>query len=85
MANSVDLDEAAHYEPPYQDLRCSLIPLCSSLALKVLITPRTEICMYWGGGKGTDGGEDALTLSVVEWLKLSIVLPVVKISKHKSL
>ena len=26
-ANSVDLDEVAHYEPPHQDLRCLQIQL----------------------------------------------------------
>ena len=30
-ANSVDLDEVAHYEPPHQDLRCLQIVLFSSL------------------------------------------------------
>ena len=36
MANSVDLDEAAHYEPPHQDLCCLQIQLFLSLALEVL-------------------------------------------------
>ena len=30
-ANSVDLDEVAHYEPPHQDLRCLQIQLFLSL------------------------------------------------------
>ena len=33
-ANSVDLDEVAHFEPPHQDLRCLRIQLFSSLVLK---------------------------------------------------
>ena len=33
-ANSVDLDEVAHDEPPHQDLRCLQIPLFSSVVLK---------------------------------------------------
>ena len=40
MTNRVDLDEAAHNEPPHQDLRCLLIQLFSSLALKVLKNKR---------------------------------------------
>ena len=36
MANSVDLDEVAHYEPPHQDLRCLQIQLFSSLVVKEL-------------------------------------------------
>ena len=35
-ANSVDLDEAAHYEPPHQDLCCLQILLNASLGLKEL-------------------------------------------------
>ena len=35
-ANSVDLVEVAHYEPPHQDLRCLQIHLFSSLVLKEL-------------------------------------------------
>ena len=35
-ANSVDLDEVAHYEPPHQDLHCLQIPLFSSLVLQEL-------------------------------------------------
>ena len=34
MANSVDLDEVAHYWPPHQDLCCLQIQLFLSLALK---------------------------------------------------
>ena len=34
--NSVDLDEVAHSEPPYQDLRCSQTQLFLSLVLKEL-------------------------------------------------
>ena len=36
MANSVDLDEVAHHEPPHQDLHCLQIQLFLSLALKKL-------------------------------------------------
>ena len=36
MANSVDLDEVTHHEPPHQDLRCFQIQLFSSLVLKEL-------------------------------------------------
>ena len=32
-ANSVDLDEVAHYEPPHQDLCCLQIQLFSSLVV----------------------------------------------------
>ena len=35
-ANSVDLDDVAHYEPPHQDLRCLQIQLFPSLVLKEL-------------------------------------------------
>ena len=35
-ANSVDLDEVAHHEPPHQDLHCLQIQLFSSLVLKEL-------------------------------------------------
>ena len=35
-ANSVDLDEVAHYEPPHQDLHCLQIQLFASLVLKEL-------------------------------------------------
>ena len=34
-ANSVELDEVAHYEPPHQDLRCLQIQLFSSLVVRV--------------------------------------------------
>ena len=34
MANSVDLDEVAHDEPPHQDLRCLQIQLFLSQLLK---------------------------------------------------
>ena len=33
----MDLDEVAHYEPPYQDLRCLPIELFLSLALMELM------------------------------------------------
>ena len=33
-ANSVDLNEVAHHEPPHQDLRCLQIQLFASLVLK---------------------------------------------------
>ena len=35
-ANSVDLDEMAHFEPPHQELRCLRIQLFLSLVLKEL-------------------------------------------------
>ena len=37
MANSVDLDEVAHYEPPHQDPLCLQIQLFSSPVVKELI------------------------------------------------
>ena len=37
MANSVDLDEVAHCEPPHPDLRCLRIQIFSSLVLKVVV------------------------------------------------
>ena len=37
-ANSVALDEVAHYEPPHQDLCCLQTELLSSLVLKELIS-----------------------------------------------
>ena len=37
MVNSIELDEAAHYGPPYQDLHCLQIQLFSSLVVKELI------------------------------------------------
>ena len=43
MANSVDLDEVAHYEPPLQDLCCLQIQLYLSLVLKELIVCGTGI------------------------------------------
>ena len=46
-ANSVDLDEVAHYEPPHQDLRCLQIQLFSSLVLKEL----KRVDPYEKGGK----------------------------------
>ena len=36
MANSIDLDEVALYEPPHQDLRYLQIQLYSSMVLKEL-------------------------------------------------
>ena len=50
MANSVDLDEVAHYEPPHQDLRCLQIQLLSSLVVKelthgILVDSSTVICL----------------------------------------
>ena len=42
MPNSVDLDEAAHYEPPHQDLPCLQISLFMSLVLKVLISTTSQ-------------------------------------------
>ena len=36
MANSADLDELAHFEPPHQDIRCLQIQLFASLELKEL-------------------------------------------------
>ena len=36
-ANSVDLDEVAHDEPPHQELRCLQIQLFSSPVVKELI------------------------------------------------
>ena len=36
MANSVDLDEVAHYKPPHQDLHHLQIQLLLSLLLKDL-------------------------------------------------
>ena len=37
MANSVDLDEVAHDEPPHQDLRCLQILPLASLVIKELM------------------------------------------------
>ena len=44
-ANSVGLDEVAHYEPPLQDLRCLQIQLISSLVFKEL---RVKTSSYEG-------------------------------------
>ena len=46
-ANSVDLDEVAHHEPPHQDLRCLQIQLFSSLVheQKELIC-YSIVCLY---------------------------------------
>ena len=38
-ANSIDLDEVAHYEPPHQDLCCLQIQLFSFLVFKELRWP----------------------------------------------
>ena len=46
MANSVDLDEVAHYEPPHQDLRCLKIQLFSSLVVKELIELAKAILVH---------------------------------------
>ena len=47
MANSVYLDEVAHYEPPHQDQRCLQIQLFSSLVLKELNCKiRWLICVF---------------------------------------
>ena len=43
MANSVDLDEVAHHEPPHQDLRCLQILLFLSLVVKELIVGNRNI------------------------------------------
>ena len=44
-ANSVDLDEVAHYEPPHQDLRCLQIQLFSSLVVKELKLALLQVTM----------------------------------------
>ena len=56
MANSVDLDEVAHDEPPHQDLHC--LQLFSSLVVKELNTTETtcffcqqSICLYCLSGQ----------------------------------
>ena len=59
-ANSVDLDEVAHYEPPHQNLRCLQIQLFSSLVLKELKHCRigwTHLCKIdrWMNEVGFDG------------------------------
>ena len=46
MANSVDLDEVAHYEPPHQDLRCLKIQLFSPLVVKELIELAKTILVH---------------------------------------
>ena len=54
MANSVDLDEMAHHEPPHQDLGCLQIQLFLSVVLKELnsiyfkmdITTKVTLYMY---------------------------------------
>ena len=45
-ANSVDLDEVAHNEPPHQDLCCLQIHLFSPLVFKELIPYRIQ-CLRW--------------------------------------
>ena len=45
MTNSVDHKEAAHNEPPLQDLSCLKIQLFSSLVLKVLNTIQSAGCL----------------------------------------
>ena len=46
MANSVDLEEVAHYEPPRQDLHCLQIYLLSSLVLKELKVTNYQCKMF---------------------------------------
>ena len=46
-ANSVDLDEMAHYEPPHQDLRCLQIQLFLSLVLKELSSESLGLPPLW--------------------------------------
>ena len=46
MANSADLDEVAHYEPPHQNLHFLQIQLFSSLVLKELETHCTLCIAY---------------------------------------
>ena len=46
MADSVDVDEVAHFEPPHQDLRCLKIQLFSSLVLKELNWLSFQIYKY---------------------------------------
>ena len=43
MANSVDLDEVAHYEPPHQDLCCLRVQLILSLVLKDVRTEQKRM------------------------------------------
>ena len=63
MANSVDLDEVAPYEPPHQDLCCLQIQLFLSLVLKELRVDPIEM-----GGKN-DNGRVTASESVSIWLK----------------
>ena len=42
-ANSVDLYEVAHHEPPHQDLHCLHIQLFSSLVLKELSSGKFSV------------------------------------------
>ena len=44
MANIVDLDEVAHYEPRHQDLHCLQIQLFLSLEHKELKDAGRQIC-----------------------------------------
>ena len=48
-ANSLDLDEVAHYELPHQDLRCLLIQLFSCLVLTELIERNFRQSLYKTG------------------------------------
>ena len=44
----MDLDEVAHYEPPYQDLRCLQIQLFASLVVKEFrICSLRDMCKYY--------------------------------------
>ena len=43
-ANSVDLDELAHYEPPHQDLCCLQSQLVLSVVLKELSKNCAQMC-----------------------------------------
>ena len=47
MANRVDFDEVAHYEPPHQDLRCLQIQLFSSLVVKELNISGMAVAVYF--------------------------------------
>ena len=51
MTNSVDPDEAAHFEPPHQDIHCLKIQRFSSLALKVLNSDLYGLVPFKKGGK----------------------------------
>ena len=61
MANSVDLDEEAHYEPPHQDLRCLQIQLYSSPVVKELtiISSSYIVLRIHGLGKNSVEPDDA--------------------------